>query len=194
MKYKPRFPILGFPLAILLIALDQISKVLVMQNFRLYEGIPVIGQFLRISYVRNPGGAFSTKFGGANFYLVVGSIAAVLVILYIIFSKERNRAMQLSLFAILSGAVGNLIDRFRIGEVIDWIDIGIGSKRWPTFNIADSAIVVGLIILIFAGSKSERESRTVKGAAGDNPNEAGHLSGNSGAGVEPQSNSETDSR
>ncbi len=184
MKDKPRFPILGIPLAIFLIALDQISKILVMQNFRLYEGIPVIGQFLRISYVRNPGGAFSTKFGGANFYLVVGSIAATLVVLYIVFSKERNRAMQLSLFSILSGAVGNLIDRFRFGEVIDWIDMGFGSKRWPTFNIADSAIVVGLIILIFAGSKSERESRKAKSAAGDNPHEAGYLSGNSGDGAE----------
>ncbi|MGC9314633.1 MAG: signal peptidase II [bacterium] len=194
MTEKPRFPILGVPLLIILVALDQISKYIVMQNLRLYEGIPVFGHYFRISYVLNPGGAFSTSFGGAKFYIIVGSIATAMVILYIIFSKERNRAMQLSLFAILSGAIGNLIDRIRFGQVVDWIDVGIGSTRWPTFNIADSAIVIGLIILIFAGSKSERENRKNTGSADDRAGQTGHLSGNGGAGSEPEPDSETDSR
>ncbi|HDR91181.1 MAG TPA: signal peptidase II [candidate division Zixibacteria bacterium] len=194
MTEKPRFPIFGIPLLIILVALDQLSKHIVMQNLRLYEGIPVLGHYFRISYVLNPGGAFSTSFGGASFYIIVGSIATAMVILYIVFSRERNRAMQLSLFAILSGAVGNLIDRIRFGQVVDWIDVGIGSTRWPTFNIADSAIVVGLIILIFAGSKSERENRKDKGSEGDEADEAGHISGNVGAGSEPEPDSETDSR
>ncbi len=194
MKKKARIPILGFPLLIILVALDQISKYLIMQNLRLYEGIPVLGNFLRIAYVRNPGGAFSTNFGGATFYIVVASIAAGLVIFYIIFSKERNYAMQLSLFAILSGAVGNLIDRVRFGEVIDWINVGIGSTRWPTFNIADSAIVVGLVILIIAGSKSERENRENKSPQGGRTDQIGRVSGYDGAGFEPEPDSETDSR
>lgn len=194
MKKARRFPVFGIPLLIILVGLDQLSKYLVMQNLRLYEAVPVLGHFVRIAYVRNPGGAFSTKFGGATFYIVVASIAAVMVIGYIIFSKERNRAMQLSLFAILSGAIGNLIDRIRFGEVIDWIDVGIGATRWPTFNIADSAIVVGLIILIFAGSKSEREDKEDKSSGSDRADQAGRLSGDNGSGVEPQPDSEADTR
>jgi len=173
----PRIPKLGILLFVVLVALDQASKIAVTRYLNLYEAIPLIGDYLRIAYVRNPGGAFSTNFGGSVFYIVVASIAASMVLAYIIFSRERNTVMQFSLFSILAGAVGNLIDRIHLGEVIDWIDVGIRNSRWPTFNVADSAIVVGLIFLIFAGSKNERKNKETESPDGDSTDPAGPLVG-----------------
>ena len=188
---NPRFPVIGLIIFAFIVVIDQISKIWVQSAVSLYQGIPVLGNIFRITYVQNPGGAFSTQFGGSGFYIVVASAAALVVVVYIFLSRERGISLQLSLFAILAGAIGNLIDRVRLGEVIDWIDIGIGSTRWPTFNIADAAIVIGLVVLIFAGSSDARENSQNKGAGGDIPNEAGQLSGRNGTGTEPQPDTET---
>ncbi len=185
-----RFPGFGLPLFAILVALDQISKVWIARAVGYHEGIPIIGQFFIITYVRNPGGAFSTRLGGSLFYIIIAAVAAVMVVLYLLFSKNRSVSLQLSLFAILSGAIGNLIDRVRIGEVIDWIDIGIGELRWPTFNIADSAIVIGLLILIFTSSGDERKNRNNKCSGKNSPDEAGCLSCGDGPRPEPEPDTE----
>jgi len=162
----------GILLTVILVAADQISKIAIIKNVRFHQGIEVLGNFLRITHVRNPGGAFSTKFGSSTFYIIVAGVASLFVIAYLIKSMDGRRSLRIALFMILAGAFGNMIDRIRFAEVIDWIDIGIGATRWPTFNIADSAIVIGLIILIFAGSMDERKKVKDNGSAGDSPDVA----------------------
>ncbi len=184
-----RFPKYGVILFAILLVVDQLSKLWVQQVLRFHGQIRVIGGLLQITYILNPGGAFSTRFGGNNFYIIVASIATAVVLVYIFLSRNRRLALQISLFSILAGAVGNLVDRIRIGKVIDWIDIGIGNTRWPTFNIADASIVVGLVILIFVGSNVQ-ESEEDKDSDGDSPDEAGQLLGEHRSGVEPESDTE----
>ncbi|MCD6501334.1 signal peptidase II [bacterium] len=178
-RYAP-----GALLFALLLALDQASKALILKGIRPYRGVEVLGNLLRITNVRNSGGAFSTRFGGNGFYLVVAGLASLFVIVYIVRSADTRVALRIALFAILAGAFGNLIDRIRFGEVIDWIDVGIGNTRWPTFNIADSAIVIGLIILVFTDS-NERKKGKNNGAAGHPADEAGSIPRRDGAGAEP---------
>jgi len=106
-----------------------------------------VGDFFRLTYVRNLGGAFGTRLGGNIFYITAAIIALLILILWLL--KQQHLSIGLTGIALmLGGAIGNLWDRFIMGKVVDFIDFGIGNIRWPTFNIADSAITVGIILLI----------------------------------------------
>jgi len=176
----------GIALFAVLVVLDQATKIWVERTIPLYQGFSVIGDFFRITFVRNPGGAFSTKFGGNTFYIIVASLASLFVVAYLIKAGNSNVAIRYSLFTILSGAVGNLIDRFRVGEVIDWLDFGFGGTRWPTFNIADAAIVVGLVILIIAGVEDDGKKIDDRSPEGADPDETGQVSGDHGPRPQPE--------
>ena len=127
-----------------LVILDQITKLLVSANLRLNESYPVFKGILHITRVHNTGIAFGF-FKGMLFIFIFLSIA---VIFFIILSADRFRrgyaCLQTGLLFILAGTIGNLIDRIRLGHVIDFIDLQI----WPVFNIADSAITIGAILFI----------------------------------------------
>lgn len=138
--------------AIVILILDQITKAYIDKTMLLHDSIPVIQGFFSITYVRNPGAAFGILAGAPPFFryiFFVGvTVAAVLLILhYLRRSKAEERLMTLCLSLIIAGAVGNLIDRLRFGEVIDFLDVYLGSHHWPAFNVADSAISVGAVIL-----------------------------------------------
>ncbi len=135
-----------------ILILDQYTKHEVERRIRLYETITVIDGFFNLTHVRNPGGAFGIlagKQGGITTIFFVGvSLGAVGVILYLFGkAKEDERSLSLSLSLILSGALGNLIDRLRYGAVIDFLDFHLFSYHWPAFNIADSAITIGIGLL-----------------------------------------------
>lgn len=154
------------PLVIILV--DQITKWLIHSRFDLYESVPVVGDFIRLTYIRNPGGAFGLRWGHGAVYFV----SAILIIAWITWQLWRQaHTRHLSVWAlasILGGAIGNMIDRIVHGEVIDFIDveffdmrvsgfdIGILSHpgyvldRWPVFNVADSAVTVGIVLLLFS--------------------------------------------
>ena len=128
---------------------DQWTKYRVQQQLPLYHGIEVIRGFFDLTHVRNTGGAFGI-FGGqrggfGSFLFVAVSLIAIGVILYL-FSKvkENEKTLALSFSLVLSGAIGNLVDRLRYGEVIDFFDFHLRSYHWPAFNIADAAICVGI--------------------------------------------------
>lgn len=148
--------------ASLIVFLDQLTKHFVSANMPLHSSIPVIRGFFSITYVRNPGAAFgflatAPPFFRTVFFISV-TVAAVLLILYYIRKyqmKEWQLALALSL--ILGGAVGNLIDRVRFGDVIDFLDVYIGPHHWPAFNMADSAISVGAVFLFFEMLRRARE-------------------------------------
>lgn len=134
---------------VFILALDQYTKYEVQQRIRLYQTIKVIDGFFNLTHLRNTGGAFGVLAGkkegiGSLFFIGV-SLGAVGVILYLFHkAKEHERTLSLSLCLVLSGAIGNLIDRIRYGEVVDFLDFHLFSYHWPAFNIADSAITIGI--------------------------------------------------
>ena len=132
---------------------DQISKRWVVEALYYGQNVSVIEGFFDITHVRNPGGAFSLLAGASSdwrlpFFLGAGAIAITLLLVFYRRLPARARLSAASLGLILGGALGNLTDRVVYGEVIDWLDLYVGSFTWPTFNIADSAIVVGVAVLI----------------------------------------------
>lgn len=120
----------------------------------MHESYAVINGFFNLVYVMNPGAAFgflasaSTTFRYV-FFIGITCLAIVLIIYYLVKSKLGNIVTVLSLTLIFAGAVGNLIDRIRFGAVVDFLDVYIGTWHWPAFNVADSAITVGAILMIW---------------------------------------------
>jgi signal peptidase II len=139
---------------LVIIVLDQITKVYIDTHMTLHESIPVINGFFNITYVRNPGAAFgflsdASPFLRAFFLIGVSIFAAGLIVYYVVKMKTEDILLTYGMSLIMGGAVGNLIDRIRLGEVIDFLDVYISTYHWPAFNVADSAVSVGAVILFY---------------------------------------------
>jgi signal peptidase II len=133
-----------FLVALIVVALDQVSKFFIRANMNLGQSIPEEG-FFRITYGTNTGGVFGL-FANQAFLITLTAIVGVAAILVYSRYPLFNRVLvRIALGLLLGGAVGNLIDRIRLGEVVDFIDVG----AWPVFNVADSAVVVGVILIIY---------------------------------------------
>jgi signal peptidase II len=138
------------------VVLDQLSKIWIKNNFVLYESRNIIGDFLRFSFVENPGIAFGIRLGNMKILVTIISIAIASYLAFSLYnSKQFVYIEKLSLSLILGGAIGNLIDRVLIyipnstySGVVDFIDVGIVGHRWYIFNIADSAVTVGIILYL----------------------------------------------
>ena len=148
-----------FGLAIFVVLLDQITKVIVQRNM-ITSGpsIRVLGDYVRISFVENPNAVFGFSLGSSFPYELVTIVAIALIIFLVI--KEHVFSHSLIFGLLLGGALGNVIDRMRFGMVTDFIDIGISREtRWPVFNVADSAVTIGLllfcIMMLFQRSKPD---------------------------------------
>ena len=144
-------PFIG--IAALVVVLDQITKWLVLAKLPLYHAITVIPGFFNLTHIRNPGGAFGFMAAGSqdirNLLFIGVSIAAMGLIAYFYRNTPKSHPyLASSLAMIFGGAVGNLVDRLRFGEVVDFLDFYIGAAHWPAFNVADSAISVGIAIFI----------------------------------------------
>jgi signal peptidase II len=137
-------------IALIILALDQATKLYVDANFRLNESLPVIDGFFHLTYVRNKGAAFGILAENAvriPFFITVSSVAMIGILWYIKRIRDDQKLVFFALSLIFSGAFGNLIDRIRYGEVIDFLDIFWKSYHWPAFNVADSAITIGVTLL-----------------------------------------------
>ena len=142
-------------IAVLVIVLDQATKAWIVGAMRLHDSYAVIGGFFNITSVRNPGAAFGFLAGAPplfrTIFFIAITVGAILLILYYLrVSKIDDYFLIVSLALIFAGAAGNLIDRVRFGEVVDFLDVYLGSYHWPAFNVADSAISVGAFIMIAA--------------------------------------------
>ncbi|MBL0226603.1 MAG: signal peptidase II [Geobacteraceae bacterium] len=129
---------------------DQATKLYIDGSMRLFDSIPVIENFFHITYVRNRGAAFSFLSNASwrmPFFITVSLIAAAVILVAFRKLRDDQRLAQVSLAMIFSGAVGNLIDRLRLGEVIDFLDAHWYRHHWPAFNVADSLICVGVFLL-----------------------------------------------
>jgi signal peptidase II len=138
----------------LVVIIDQITKILIFKNLPLYHSITIIPGFFNITHIHNPGGAFGfmahQNSSLRNFLFILLASIAVCFIFYFYKSTNRTHPFLASGFAlILGGAIGNLIDRIRFGKVVDFLDFYVHNYHWPAFNIADSAITVGVTIFIF---------------------------------------------
>ncbi|MFH1218112.1 MAG: signal peptidase II [Pseudomonadota bacterium] len=143
-------------LALLVVVADQYTKWLVVSRFSLYETVSVIPGFFNLTYLHNTGAAFGLL-ANANpawrVYFFVGIACVALVFVLFAFQQYRRRGMiYLLVFSFIAGgAVGNLIDRVRYGSVVDFLDFYVATYHWPAFNVADSAIVVGVGLFLAAG-------------------------------------------
>ncbi len=141
-------------ISILVVTLDQITKLLILNNFAEGEAASIIGDLLYFQFVYNEGGAMGTSLGPSWLYTILTLAALALIIRYFIKDRSDGSSIKVPLALIFGGAVGNLIDRIRFGKVVDFIDVDfpdipfIGITRWWTFNIADAAITCGLVIFI----------------------------------------------
>ena len=131
--------------ALIVVAIDQLSKWAVVQFMELFESIPVIEGWLHITSSRNTGAAFSIL-QNKQWFLIPLSILVIVFIIYYIYKERKNKLFSFSLALVLGGAVGNLIDRIITGSVVDFIDVRI--INFAIFNIADSAITIGVTLLI----------------------------------------------
>jgi len=134
----------------LVLVLDQYTKHLVETRIRLYDVITVVPGFFNITHVRNKGAAFGMlsslpEFWRSAFFIGVTIVAVAAIIALILKTTDRLSVYAFSL--IVGGAMGNLIDRVRYGEVVDFIQWYVRSHYWPSFNVADSAITIGVVLL-----------------------------------------------
>lgn len=140
---------------------DQWTKFLVVSRFRLYESVELVENFLHLTYVRNKGAAFGILSDSAwriPFFIGVALIAAVIILVCFHRVPRDQQLTRFGLALIWPGAVGNLIDRIRLGEVVDFIDVHWYQYHWPAFNVADSAITVGVCCLLLANFWPAREA------------------------------------
>lgn len=136
-----------------IVLLDQVTKALVLLNMQLHHTIAVIPGFFNLTHVRNPGGAFGFMAQSdsplRHWFFLAAAVLALGMILYFYHQTPKSRPFfGFALALIFGGAVGNLIDRLRFGEVVDFLDVYVGAYHWPAFNIADSAVTVGVVIFL----------------------------------------------
>lgn len=134
---------------------DQLSKLLVLNRLADNETSQVIGSFFQLKLIFNKGGALGSNLGSGTFYLI-SSLVILIIVIYFILTSRNNRMIAYPMAAIAGGAIGNITDRIRLGEVIDFLDfdffninlLGFRVERWWTFNVADAAITVAVLILL----------------------------------------------
>jgi len=138
-----------FVSAILVLA-DQISKTIVRNTMSLYESIPVIPEFFHLTYVTNDGMAFGINFPfGIYVFSAISIIFTGFLFWYLWSIKDDEIVVRTGVALILAGAIGNLIDRIFLGEVVDFLDFMIGDFHWYVFNLADSCVTVGLVFVLY---------------------------------------------
>jgi signal peptidase II len=156
-------------ISLAVIVLDAWTKWLVAQRIDTHDAVSIIPNFFQLVHVRNTGAAFGI---GANaqsqlvpFLLNAGAIAVFcVVVVYALRSAASDRVLQIGLHLILGGAIGTLLDRFRFGYVVDFLDVYVGVHHWPAFNVADSAICIG-IGLLFLDMRRKPDEKTAATAA-----------------------------
>ncbi len=157
-------------LLILVLVLDQITKVLVVNSFQLYESYEIIPGFFSLTYLTNKGAAFGFLAGvdaawRHYFFLTLASVALVLLGVAWYRMRKDHPFYGPALALIAGGAIGNVIDRVRLGAVVDFLDFYIAGHHWPAFNVADSAITVGVALFLVANFLEEKQKNNNKGSS-----------------------------
>jgi len=136
--------------------LDQFTKYLITSRMLLGESLPIFPPVFYITYILNPGAAFGMLANRTTFFIVLSLLVIVAVLVMYRYLPKEKTLMTLAIGLVLGGALGNLIDRVRLGRVIDFLDFRV----WPIFNLADSAIVIGALLImidIWRGDKVKQQ-------------------------------------
>lgn len=145
-------------LSFLVLILDQASKLVIADNMELFESIQVL-PFFNLTYVHNTGAAFSflSEAGGWQrwFFAGLAFVISIVITAWLARLKQHETLLAVSLSLVLGGAVGNLIDRLAYGYVIDFLDVYYQDWHWPAFNIADSAITIGVALMLVESFRKE---------------------------------------
>ncbi|MGQ0814668.1 MAG: signal peptidase II [Gemmatimonadota bacterium] len=143
-----------------IVGLDFVTKLLITRTLTLYQQVNLIGDYVRLTYIHNPGAAFGIHLGPYSriIFLLLSLVAlAALAGMYWV-TSVKDRARLVSIALICGGAIGNLLDRIRLSAgVVDFLDIGINQLRWPVFNVADVAVTTGAIFLALSLWREEQE-------------------------------------
>jgi signal peptidase II len=164
-----------FGVAGLIVCLDQITKALVDRYMALYESRSLVDGLLKLTYVQNRGAAFGILSDAelpyqSWLFAVVSLLALAAIAVYAWKLPAGSRMPRLALALIMGGAIGNLLDRLRLGHVVDFVDVFWGAHHWPAFNVADSAISVGVVLLlldILRHPQSEARTEVAAGGPGE---------------------------
>lgn len=134
--------------------LDQLTKLLVVHTLPHQSPVPVLGDVVRLTFIHNRGAAFGLTLGGPWVHTAV-AVGALVVLGWLFWSLPAAARLQRTALAmVLGGALGNIVDRVRLHEVIDFIDVGLSEAwRWPVFNVADSFVTIGVLLLAFSYSR-----------------------------------------
>ncbi len=160
-KSKNNALVLWLGVSLIIILLDQLTKIAVLKTF-VYGEQHALTSFFNLVLVYNRGAAFgflASAGGWQRWAFTVLSLGATLVICYLLKRHNHQRLFSTALALILGGAVGNVIDRLMYGHVIDFLDFYVGAWHWPAFNLADSAITIGAVLLIYDELRRVRHSR-----------------------------------
>lgn len=146
------------------LAVDIGTKLMIQRNFHLYQQVDVIGDYLRLTYIHNPGAAFGIHVGDHSRYIFLGlslvALGALAAMYWVTPVRDKVRLISISL--ICAGAIGNLFDRIRDHRgVVDFLDVGLGDLRWPVFNVADVAVTTGAILLALSLWREEETADDV---------------------------------
>jgi len=142
----------------ILVLTDQLSKFVVRKTMLLYESIPVIPEFFHLTYVTNDGMAFGINFPfGIYIFSTISIIFTIFLFWYLWTIKDQGIIIRTGIGLILAGAIGNLIDRVFLGEVVDFLDFMIGNYHWYVFNLADSYVTVGMGFILYDSLILERK-------------------------------------
>ena len=154
--------VLSLLLVFVVVGLDQLTKLWTLNNFSLYESREIIPGFFNLTYLMNKGAAFGFLSGvdaawRHYFFLILASVALVLLVVAWFRMRDDHPFYGPALLLIAGGAIGNVIDRVRLGAVVDFLDFYVAGHHWPAFNVADSAITVGVVIFLLANFLEERQ-------------------------------------
>ncbi len=155
---------LSFFLLLFVIVLDQLTKAWTMKSFALYESMEIIPGFFSLTYLTNKGAAFGFLAGVDSvwrhyFFLILASIALVLLVIAWVRMRKDHCFYGPALALIAGGAIGNVIDRVRLGSVVDFLDFYVAGHHWPAFNVADSAIAIGVALFLLTNILEERQKK-----------------------------------
>lgn len=148
------------------VTLDVATKIMIQRTFRLYQQVDVIGDYVRLTYIHNPGAAFGIQLGAYSriIFLVLSLIALIALAGMYWATPAKDRVRLASIALICGGAIGNLIDRVRSeAGVVDFLDVGIAELRWPVFNVADIAVTTGAIFLALSLWREDQDPRRTGG-------------------------------
>lgn len=151
---------LFFGIGLSVLTLDLVTKIMIQRSLERYQQVEVIGEYVRLTYIYNPGAAFGIHVGPHSrlVFLVLSALALAALLVMYWATPATNRIRLNSIALICGGALGNMVDRVRSPNgVVDFLDIGIGDVRWPVFNVADIAVTAGAIYLALSLWREDRD-------------------------------------